>query len=436
MSKADGKNFAYMRNQSPLAGRSELFASLHPALTAIESGIGAGIASNLEVEKNFDWAGRALAGVQPTAWKEKIEAARDNAVALRNLRVLYDEQAITALSAFLSWEAAKYFACKVNGDIHSAIVDAMIAIEAMTFEHEWLKPILKARILKADALRYGIGDKSMDARLGDRFITRLQGIQLEAFKALRVHLKEHRWSYPSEQVVPGRQFGYNHSVDLRSVQWVRFVACLNSSQPASERLAELLEQCDKAMRAAWESEKWLRGDQKTRLDEQQHASLLLDLLRSDGADAAMCGGKIQQQVKEQDKRRYEYETYRHVLLASVRNSRLLIEQAVETLKKSAEEAEVMLCQMEAKGRGTIGSDLMLAVIVNNCLSADAWLRRWSREMNELTNVLGNDLSRASGPVLEPSYAALRKQFQYSVDDRRDELAGKPKRTYGACDFDC
>ncbi len=431
-----------MQKQSPLDVQSELFASLHPGLAALETAIGDQINAIALTNRNTDWLKRSLNEVDPTAWSQKIEAARDNADELAKLRVLYDEAALTAIGVFLNWNAPRSQMMHGRGTIHDAIVDAIIAHDdiAAQSEHEWVKPIFKARIKMAKNLHWQESAEWPDVHLNDGLMARLQKIQVEAFKVFLTQLKSLRGRpYPTELVVHGRKIKsfLNDDVDLRSVPKAPFVDCVNSRHPASKLLAELLEQCDKAMRAGWEADKALKGDQNGRVNERQHAGRLLDFLHSDGTplSAYHCGGTLDQQVKAQDERRYEYETYRHLLLATTNQFRKLIERTVETLKASAEEGEQLLAEMEAEKHTTIDRIETLAIIINNCLAADASLRRWARELNALQKSLTNDLSRGAGTrVLETAFDEVHKHYRYTLGRRRDELAGVVRTGGGGCDF--
>lgn len=431
-----------MQKQSPLDVQSELFASQHPVLAALEAAIGEQIETIANGTRMADWAKRILVEVDPTQWSAKIEAARDNADELAKLRVLYDEKALSCIGAYLNWEAPRNKMMNGRSAIHDAIVNAIIAHDDMErgSEHAWLQPIFKARINKASELHgKDVGDWP-DVNLHDGIMVRLQKIQVAAFRAFLSQLKDLRGRpYPTDLVVQGRkiQSFLNNDVDLRCVPSAPFTDCVNSQHPASKLLAELLEKCDKAMRAAWEADKALKGDQNGRVNERQHAGRLLDFLHSDGTPLAAyhCGGNLEDQVKAQNERRYEYETYRHLLLATVRNFRSLVEQTVEALKASAKEGEEMLAEMEAEKHNTVDRKLTIVIIMNNCLAADASLRRWMRELVALEKTLANDLSRGAGTrVLESTFADTQKRYAYAVSNRRDELAGKPKKSFGSCDF--
>lgn len=432
-----------MQKQSPLDAPSELFASLHPGLAALESAIGEQIKAIATGSSNASWAQRALQAANPTSWSSRIEAARNNPEELAKLRVLYDEAALSALGAYLNWQAPLSYSPRKVGviSILDAIANAIIAHDDIEkrCEHEWLKPIFKARIKMAATLHCSSTGEVPDVRMNDAFIGRLQKIQVESFKAFLLTLKAMPagW-YPTEPAVSRREIQpfSNSDVDLRSLPVVHFVDCFNSTHPASESLAGLLEQCDQSMRAGWENHKLLKGDQNGRVNERQHAGRLLDFLHSEGTPHAAyhCGGTLDQQVKAQDERRYEYETYCHLLLASVHKFRKLIEQTIETLKASAKEGEDLLAEMEAEKHNSIDRTLTLAIIINNCLCADVSLRRWMRESAAFQKALDNDLSRGAGRrVLEAAFQEVHNTYKHSVSTRRDELAGK-RRSCGSSDY--
>ena len=420
------------KKTSPLDASSELFATLHPVLAALEAAIALQNSATGDARQHAESVNRFQHEVDPTSWTSKIEAARGNADELARLRVLYDEKAIGFISTFMRWSIQRKVMMDSRSKVSEAIVDALIAHDDITkgSPDEWLKPIFKARINFATVVHASdVGDWA-DLQLNDGLMARLQKVQVAAFKTFVAQLPSltRHQLYSSDPVVHGRKYEshLNNDVDLRSAYMVPFVDCVNSKHPASELLADLYEQCHNALHDCWMAEKSLKED-NGRVNERQHANRLLDFLHSDNAATAayQCGGNLDQQVEAQNNRRYAFETCRHVLMVAVRRYKGLVVKVIEALKASAEETGQMISEMEGDQRSTIDRIESVTIMVNNCLATDERLRFWMRHLSGLEKTLASDHSRGAGSVaITASFEDARKNYDWQVTRKREALAGK------------
>jgi len=405
--------------------QADLFASLHSSLAALEAAIGERIQTNADIQKNSDWAKAALSEVEPTAWSTRIEAARGDADELSKLRFSYAQFSIGALGAFLNLEVARANVTGGQHPLNTAIVDAIIAHGDIVKggEHDWLKPIFKARINAASKLN-NFNDSWLQTRFEDGLISRLRLIQIKAFRVFLDNLKTRQYPLVLGTVVPS----YLHYEGHPTRVWhARFVDCIDSEHPASRRLADLQEQGAKALTVCWQAHAALKTDHEAKLDEVHHANVLLNFLNADESERNANGYryKVQQKVDAQNKSRYEYETRRQTLLGSLRNFRGLMREIVKSQRESAAEGEALLAEMEASKHSSSDRSLTLAIIVNNCLATDVHLASWVKQLNEMQNSFDNDLSGGAGlRSLDAVFAEVRDTYEFAVGKRRDELAEK------------
>lgn len=128
------------------------FAPLHPALTALETAMGEQKKAVDIARRTAEWANREAADIEPTAWTSRIEAGSDDPAELGRLRMVYDEKALGFMSAYLAWQVARQGMMEGRSKISEAITDLLIAhdgIDDRSDELAFLKPIMKARLLKA-----------------------------------------------------------------------------------------------------------------------------------------------------------------------------------------------------------------------------------------------------------------------------------------------
>lgn len=419
-------------NQSPLDAPVQAFATLHPALAALEAVIAAQTGAVAEATRHAETVRRQVATVDPTAWTKEIEAARDVPEELARIRVRYDEEALAFMSAWLRWEISRSKMMEGRSAVSANIVETLIAhdaIHASSSDALW-KPIMQARLLVASKMHSADVGQWPEMRSTDMLVNGIHKILVVAFRRMAAAFPNARRQHPytRELVIQGKQFKsvLNSDIDLRTVWPVPFVDCMNSKHPHSARLAELLEQTDNAMQACYNAENCVKGDQNGRVNERQHAARLMDFLHHDSpADAAYyCGGNLEDQVKAQHGRRLDYETHRHLLLVAVHKFHDLIKEVVLTLDESIKETAAMLCEIEADRSTTIDRWQTVRIMMNNCLAADAKLRRWVTQHLQVQGSLLGDLSSgAGGRALAAEFEAVRQTYSWSVDRRRKELAG-------------
>jgi hypothetical protein len=419
-------------NQSPLDAPVQAFASLHPALAALEAVIAAQTNAVLEATRCAEVVSRQIAVVEPTAWTKEIEAARNVPEELARIRVRYDEEALAFMSAFLRWEISRSRMMDGRHAVSDNIVETMIAHDAIhpsSSDALW-KPIMQARLLVASKVHSADVGQWPQLRSTDGLVTAIHKILVVAFRRMAAAFPNARRQHPytRELVIQGKQYkGFlNPDIDLRTIWPVPFVDCVNSKHPHSARLAELLEQAGLALQACYSAETFVKGDQNGRVNERQHAARLMDFLHHDSpADAAYyCGGNLEQQVTAQHGRRLDYETHRHLLLVAVHKFHDLIKEVVLALDESIKETAAMLVEVEADRCTTIDRWQTVRIMMTNCLAADAKLRRWVIEHLKVQGVLLGDLSSgAGGRALTAEFEEVRKTYGWAVDRRRKEMAG-------------
>jgi hypothetical protein len=412
------------KQENLLTAPSAPFSAVHPVLAALETATGNQYKLVAAFQQRHEWTKRLFDQVEPTNWTARIEAARADADVLAGLRQDYDEVALTFLSSWLSWDLGRSAMMEGRSAISKAIVAALKTNRELKTrrENDWLTPIFQARIILASEAHRQEVDDYIDMHSNTSFFQRLQQIQIEAFRTFNLGLKKlGARHYPTDDVSPQKLPKANNSYgkprDLRHVNLVDFVDCVNSSHPASARLVDLARKAQEEMRALNAAEHELKVNQNGRINERQHAARLLDFLHTDGGAQAQyhCGGSLDQQVEAQTERRCEYEKYRHLLEVAKRNFKATIDALVATLKESAEETEAMLTQVETDQVTTVDRYLTLRIMINNCLSVDHSLRQWTRDLIQAERTLGTDLSRSAGKrALEAAFEKVERQYGYAL----------------------
>lgn len=420
------------KKESPLDVPSAQFSALHPALAVLETAMGNQKSFVEEASRFSDHVTRLLQAIDATAWSGKIEAAMNNEDELYRLRILYNEEALNFFSSYLRYSAKRSKIMEGRSVISDAITEALIAHDAIDAKapDAWLKPIFKARLLVAHGLHRAevTGGDGLPSP-HDLPLKRVKQIAQSLFKQfaelLPAHIRHSR--YTKDLVVHGRsvQSHLNNDVDLRRVFGVEFVNGGDSKYPESAKLARLLADTHIAMEKAYEADRALKFEQNGHVNERQHANRMLDFLQRENPTAKnTCGGNLEQQVKAQNERRFEYETFRQVLEIAVRDYRALVEETVDALKASTAETSALLSEIEGAEITTVDRYEALDVMINNCLSADLALRRWVKELSIFESSLSGDLSRGAGQrsLNEQFEELVVKGYAWSVSRRNEKLA--------------
>ncbi|MEZ4486458.1 MAG: hypothetical protein R3F51_02680 [Cyanobacteriota/Melainabacteria group bacterium] len=400
------------------------FAPLHPALTALENAMGEQKEAVDIARRTAEWANREAADIEPTAWTSRIEAGSDDPAELGRLRMVYDEKALGFMSAYLAWQVARQGMMEGRSKISEAITDLLIAhdgIDDRSVELAYLKPIMKARLLKAaEWHRADVKDWPANEH-NNPTIQLIDRILKGAFAALVTDLPGNlrKRPYTSDLVIKGKDYEphLNPDVDLRRSSVVRFVDCVNSSHPASRRLAEILLSLPDAYRAAYRRAQYMKGTQNGQVNEAQHARRLVEHLHADQLPYHY-GSSISDQIDAQETRRLDYECHRHLLTIDLRSFEALVLELVEALKASLEETSALLAEVEADSRATIDRLFTVKIMMNNCLAADLALRRYVRDLGDLKEVENRDMShRAGRKALDDAFAEARKHYDFGVKRR-------------------
>lgn len=399
------------------------FAPLHPALNALENAIAAQIEQMVVAHRSAERANREAAEIEPTSWTSRIEAGSNDPAELARLRVVYDEKALGFVSTYLAWQMAKQGMMDGRSKISAAITDLIIAhdgIDDRDREMAYLKPIMKARLLKAAEWHRADVNKWPVNEHNNPTIELINRILKGAFAALVTDLPGNlrKRPYTTDLVIKGKDYEphLNPNVDLRRSSVVRFVDCVNSSHPASRRLAEILLSLPEAYRETSRRAQHMK-EQNGQVNEAQHARRLVEHLHADQLPHYY-GSSISEQIDAQETRRLSYEYNRQLLSIDLRTFEALVMKLIEELKASVEETSALLAEVEADSRATIDRLFTVKIMMNNCLAADLALRRYVRDLRELKDVENRDLSHGAGSkALDHAFAEARKQYDFGVKRR-------------------
>lgn len=396
--------------------------NIHPALTALETVMATMSAAQQQVEQRAQWVERSFDEIDPARWTKRIEEAKPED--FERLRVLYDEKALTFMTAWLSQKGAYehlFGSCTTICDAIRDLIAAHDAIDDKSPE-KWLKPIMQNRCIEASEVhRKPRPDRHVDDR--NQTFTRAYGILTKAFTGLfdAISAAGPCRQYTTDLVVPGRKYEsfLNADVDLRGVHKVEFFDCVNSQHPASQKLAELLDQLDEALKVARLAENRLKGGMNPydancstinngTINERQHANRLMDALHGEPYGCSPSADHI----KAQNERRRLYEAVRHELLIAHRALKEVHEELCETLHAAVLETQQLLTEINADRCTTIDRWQTVRICMNNCLAADLRLRQVGREIQSLQGVYHKDMSAgAGGQAVATQFAEVARQYK-------------------------
>jgi hypothetical protein len=409
-------------------------SKIHAAMTALEAAIKATEISYHGEAQTAPWATRAAAEIEPAKWTRLIESSLDKPDQLDGLRVQFDENTLTFISALLANNNARQrvFDCytPLCGGIR-AITEIIESPEAKSLPGHLLLA-MKALVLRGiQTHRTPRAESSVNMRddLSDR--TRTYGILVNVFAVLAAELKnvqgriQHgKPSYTQDLVVPGRPIKpfLSADVDLRAVRRVPFVDCMNSKHPCNVKLAHAQDAVEKAVSNAYDLAKKMKADHNGQVNERQHAGRMVDMLH--GAPQG-CGsnGNIAEQVQAQNKRRVVYETARVQLLMAIDELQARYEELIVALVEAGAKTDALLQEMQAERHVTCDRQDTVRIAMNNCLAADFYLRRVGRDLADLKNNQAKDLSLGNGAAaVAASYdewAPSYRPFKLSTDAAKE-----------------
>jgi hypothetical protein len=416
----------YLRN--PAVSKPD-YASLHPTLAALEVAIN----EQNTLVQNADNASRMVQSVtgelDAPRLIQQIEEAHDKPEELAKLRLKYDERAIGYMRYWLDWENARSKMMAGRSRISAAIVDGLKALDEAVGKggDRSTFPFFIARLVVASESHCrDIGDGEKDRPYNARskpkwmdvhpnFLLSLQKIQANAFRAMvksfpKTSAKELYSTLPNERATVG---GATAVFNLRNVDTVEFVDCVNSMHPASATLYELSTRVRNGFNTCHNEARVMAQWQNGRINERQHAARVIEFLQSDGTEEGTksSGANLTQQINAQNERRLDYEVNRMVLGATIQAQRILLISIVDALKASAVETEELLKEVESDRRATIDRLMTVRIMMNNCLSIDCQMRQWVATLNALQSSFENDLSDRSGArCLKESFDKLRLRY--------------------------
>jgi len=400
---------------------------IHPTLTALETAMVKLIAAQEQFKHSDKWIGYASEDVDPVRWSRKIEAARGKPEALEALRIEYDESAISAMSYWLSHQSPRRQLFYCDQEVLGTIRDVIAVIEAIgsRSKDSWLKLIMQTRCVEAAQLRdRERGDSRVDVH--SPIFNRVHNILVTTFTAFAAELTKSApsRSYTTDLIVPGRKYKsyLDKSADLRNVQLVDFVDCLNSKHPANQTLAHLMEQLKPLAEAARLAESRLKGSlhpsdknfskiNNGTINERQHANRLLDALYGQPPG----GTPSATQLDEQNERRRLYEGVRQEVWLARRQLQAVYEEICKALPAAVVETQQFLVEVQADSRMTADRWETLRICLNNCLATDLRLRSLGRELKNLEAVYGNDYSQGTGgEAISSKFAEVERIYRHAV----------------------
>ncbi len=381
-------------------------------------------AAKLQMNNRSQWVNNVFDEVDPNRWTKRIEGALGKTEELEYLRVQYDEKALSGISAWLSQEASWHNICDGNQQLCTAIREVLVAYDAIDSKAQdrWLKEIMQTRCVEAaEVHRQDVSDRTVDDR--SSVFTRAYNILVQAFTALHADVTRRGRcrAYTTDLVVPGRKYQkfLNASVDLRHVNAVEFIDCVNSKHPASQKLSQLMAQLETLNTAARLAESRLKGGQNPydkdcskinsgTINERQHANRLMDALHGQSYECV----PSEKQVADQNERRRLYEGVRQEVLIAQKQLQALYEELCETQHGAIVETQQLLGEIQADRSTTIDRWQTVRICMNNCLAADLRLRWLGGELQNLQNVYNKDLSQGAGKTAtEAQFAEVERRYR-------------------------
>ena len=425
------------------------FSLVHPVIATLEAAmvdqenlVNVATQANNEGQKDLE-------RIESTQWTHRIESAVDKPEELALIRRQYDESALKFMSAWMTWIGARRKMMDGRSRMSDIIVTTLIALEQLDHPlKEVLTPILQARLVAASELHgrdviekviphHSAHKNRVEVKWlepNQTLVTLLDRVQANAFKVLVAGLSANtRQDIYTTAFAVGDKTRANSSnpdgFESRYIQPVEFVDCVNSSHPESAQLFELLSQMKAAHGNCYERHSIFTKQQIGSVNERQHGDRLLKFLHSEPAvqDAYGKVDNLEEQIKAQNQRRYDFESDRQQFALSVRYLRALLVSIAKALKASVAETEALLTQVEAEKNTTIDRLETLRIMINNCLAADASMRHWVGVLLSHEHTLANDISDGAGSRrIRGEFEAVAKRYGYQVKKRKEELAPKPE----------
>ena len=411
---------------------------VHPVISTLE-------ATMVDQENRVNVASEAnskglklLEQIDSTQWAQRIENAYDKPEELALIRQQYDELALQFMSGWLQWVGARRKMMDGRSIISGVIVDTLIAFQQL--QHNDLQLVLKARLVAASELHGRDVAERVTTHRGFRVaaawlapsqttLELVDKIQSKAFKAFAAGFTANLRDdlYTTAFAVPSNSANKVKSdvFEGRHIDVVLFVDCVNSRHKASAKLADLLRLVRTAQSNCSLSDNNFSNQQKGSVNERQHSDRLLQFLH-DEPGAKTTYGKVddfEKQIKQQEERRYEYESHRQQFALNVSYFRTVLSLIAEALKEATAETEAFLTAVEGQYRTTVDEEETLHIMINNCLAADALMRRWVKNLVSYERKIKDDISRGAGArAVRIQFENVMKRYASQVKQRQVALA--------------
>lgn len=422
------------------------------------------MASQQENSKNIkavhEQTERHLKRLESREWPVQIEEAKDDKAKLANICTLYDEEGLTFLSSWLNWLIVREDYSSGLAALQETIVDTFLARDDLNqrinSSSMHLNSIFEGRLLLATELYTEETGKKFNIEFHFDLLQRLHKVQIAAFRTMKDGLKQgaRRGFYTTAPVIEGKtvKSHLNDGVDLRQVLPCPIRVSLREqrqacSRPAlalvrqenghdtepfkaSAKLALLFAEVEEALSNVQSAENTFKSHRCENHDEKRHAERMIEYIHYDNSQDAnyYCGDTLNKLIANQEKRRIVHQSRYNFLALALSQFNAKLHEFLRVFQDSVKETEGLL---PAERSQHFDRDRMalLIRIINNCLAADSYLRRYAREQKRVDELLRNsDIGGGARNSLYTRMQELQKDYAPAVRRRREllnaEKAGK------------
>lgn len=364
-------------------------AEVHPSISNLHYATSVVTEAVLTQAAAERWLGELASRLNPARWTRNIEAAVVEGSSTDDLRLDYQEVALTFMSAFLQ-DVTQRNAVKSARELHENAVREVVTTHDELDKNrpqEWLKPYLRGALVMDD---YKSLQEVRPCSVDESLITRAKRILRATFEAFSQNVPQLEGKmYTTQRVVPAKIVSGRTLVGFRTRTIKPAILDADDSLPLNLELYNQLDKTERSLRRAQEAQKLLSA--QPRFDEQYHAAKLVDSICkiADPVHYSYHQEPISEQIKKRDLKRLElsrtYELVRLAFLAFYQDyevlARLLapaVAEAVQFINKAPGAAP----RFGSSGRGGYQSWR----VMNNCLAVDAILREYGEHLRQFKRI--------------------------------------------------
>jgi hypothetical protein len=365
-------------------------AAVHPLIGNLQNATNAVTNATLTHAATERWLGDLTSRLNPVRWTRSIEAAVAEGSSTDELRLDYQELALTFVSALLQ-DSTQRKAIRSAQELHdNAVREIVAAHDGLdgNREEEWLKPYLRAAIVMDDFKSIQpVSPFDVDESL----ISRAQRILSTTFEAFSQNVPPLAGKmYTTNRVVPAKVLnGLTLSgLRTRSIKTIALEA--DDLLPLNLKLYNQLQKTEHSLRRAQEAQKTLSA--QPRFDEQYHAAKLVDSICNIQHPGyySYYPKSIEEQIKQRNLKRVElsrtYELVRLAFLAFYQDYEVLalllapaVLEALQFVKKTPHDEPRFGYSGRSKSQNYWR-------VMNNCLAADAVLREYGEHLRQFKQI--------------------------------------------------